>query len=194
MTVERQPEWSMPEIVKARSWTYELWRRLPDDGNRYEIVEGALFVTPPPRKRHQKAAGTIHALLWIYLESNPIGECYMAPLDVKLSRKTVVEPDILFVSRDRVEIATEEGLIAAPDLVVEVLSKSTRHRDLGAKRRTYAKNGVREYWIVDPDHRRVDVYTLQRGSLVKRVHATSGEVASPLVLPGFSVPLAKLFA
>jgi Uma2 family endonuclease len=194
MTVERQPEWRMAEIVKARSWTYELWRRLPDDGNRYEIVEGALFVTPSPRRRHQEAAGTLYRLLGNYLEANPIGECYHAPFDVLLSEKTVVEPDILFVSRERLEITTEEGLIAAPDLVVEVLSKSTRHRDLGAKRRAYGKNGVREYWIVDPDARRVDVYTLEQGNLVKQVHATSGEVASPLVVPGFSVPLAKLFA
>lgn len=183
----------MAKSAKPRRWTYEDFLRLPDDGNRYEIVEGELLVTPTPLKSHQKAVGTLYYLLRLHLEANPIGECFIAPFDVILSDDTVVEPDLLFMSLQRLELATERGVIAAPDLVVEVLSDSTRRRDLGVKRRAYARYFVREYWIVDPDSGRLAVCVLERGELRKRIEATSGEVASPLVLPGFSVPLAKLF-
>jgi Uma2 family endonuclease len=184
----------MSETTEPRPWTYEEWLRLPDDGKRYEIVEGELFVTPAPDEEHQEAVGTFYFLLRSYLEAKPIGKCYVAPFDVKLAEDTVVEPDILFVSKERLDIVTRRGLTAAPDLVVEVLSDTTRRRDLGPKREAYARHGVREYWIVDPDDRCISVYVLDHGNLVKQIEATSGEVASPLVLPGCSVPLAKLFA
>jgi Uma2 family endonuclease len=183
----------MGETAK-RPWTYEEYLRLPDDGNRYEIVEGELLVTPSPLKQHQVALQMLSHLFLGYLESHPVGQCFIAPFDVILSANTVVEPDLLFVTKERLSVATEKGLTAAPDLVVEVLSPTTRRRDLGVKRQAYAKHGVREYWIVDPEARSVEIYVLRRRVFVKKVEATSGEVESPLVVPGLSIPLAKLFS
>jgi Uma2 family endonuclease len=193
MTMDRQQERSMSEPAEPPPWTNEERLRLPDDGNRYEIVKGDLFVTPEQEPEHQHAALALYRLLWKHLEANPVGECFNAPFDVMLDERTVVQPDVLFVSKERLGIIIRRGLTAAPDLVVEVISDYTRRRDIGPKLRAYAKHGVREYWIVDPRDRRVDVYVRDQRRFVNRLSATSGEVASPLVLPGFSVPLAKLF-
>jgi Uma2 family endonuclease len=193
MRADRQSESTMSETAK-KCWTYDDLLQLPDDGNRYEIIDGELYVTPSPLTRHQKVLGILHHLLMTHLDSHPVGECYIAPLDVILSRVTVLEPDLLFISRERLDIAQEHGLVAAPDWVAEVLSPSTRRRDIGVKKRAYAKHGVREYWIVDPDLRRVDVFVRSRSALVHKIEATAGKVASPLVVPGFTVSLAKLFA
>jgi Uma2 family endonuclease len=193
MMVKPDSDSAMDDTVK-RPWTYDELQRLPDDGNRYEIIDGELYVSPSPKRSHQEVLGMLHHLLMSHLDVNPVGKCYMAPFDVIFGELTVVEPDLLFVSNERLAISTEGGLTAAPDLVVEVLSDSTWRRDVGVKFRLYESRGVREYWIVDPDERRVEIHALESGALVKKVDAKTGDVASPAVLPGFTASLAKLFA
>lgn len=183
----------MGETAK-RPWTYDELQRLPDDGNRYEIIDGELYVTPSPRRSHQDVLGTLYYLMRDFLERHPVGKCTISPFDVILGPATVVVPDLVFVSTERLAISEERGMTAAPDLVVEVLSDSTWRRDFGVKFRLYESRGVREYWIIDPDERRVEIHVLESGALVKKLEASAGEIASPVVLPGLQVPLARLFA
>jgi len=179
----------------ATHWTYEDLLRMPDegDGKRYEIVGGVRFMTPSPFERHQRASGNLVFLLMSFLEERDLGVVYHARLDVVLSDDTVLVPDIVFVSKARVSIIQERGLFAAPDLVVEILSDETESRDRGLKLRAYAEHGVREYWILDPAHRSVEIFVLDGRDLVKSSEHSAGKISSPIVLPGFSATLDRIF-
>src|SRR5438445_9486940 len=109
--------------------TYEDFCALPDDGLRYEIVDGMLFAEPSPRRAHQKAVGNLFAILHAWVRAHDLGEVYVAPFDVILDPRTTVEPDLVFVVKDRLAIVAERGVEAAPDLLVEVLSPGTARRD-----------------------------------------------------------------
>jgi Uma2 family endonuclease len=141
----------------ARRWTYEEFAKLPDDGNRYEVIGGELYVTPQGTPLHQKIAFRIGIELQTFVQAHHLGEVF-PPVDVLFSEGNYVAPDLAFVRRERMEIVTRRGTEAAPDLVVEVLSPSTASRDRRVKRRLYADFGVPEYWIVDPDKGRIEVH------------------------------------
>ena len=142
----------------------------PDDGHRYELIDGALFVTPAPNVRHQDCVGALYVLL--RAARRPEHKVIMAPFDVRFSEMTVVEPDVLVTTRVDV---TPSRLEVAPLLVVEVLSPSTRHIDLGTKRLVYEAAGVPAYWLVDPDVPSVTVLELDAGHYVERATVTGGE-------------------
>ena len=168
---------------------------MPEDGNRYEIIEGELFVSRAPGLPHQLVTANIIGCFLRYLENNPIGRIVPTP-GLILSRYSGVIPDLVFYSHDRGdEIIWNERLNAAPEIVIEILSpgRESIARDRVAKRKLYDKHHVKEYWIVDNENRSVEVYHLVNQSL--ELHATlrnNDEVTSP-VLPGFSCPLAKIF-
>lgn len=143
-------------VVDPR-YVYEDLLAMPDDGWRHELLEGDLFVRPSPKPRHQRVAGNVFAVLR-GLQDAGLGDVYSAPLDVVLDRHTVFEPDVLFIRAERLDIVTERNVSGAPDLVVEVLSESTRDMDLGPKLRAYGRHGVGEYWVVDPDANTVQVF------------------------------------
>jgi Uma2 family endonuclease len=166
------------------------------DGKRYEIIDGDLLVTLAPLTCHQMVLGNFHWWVRSYLEETPIGEVLFAPFDVVLSDVNVVVPDLLFVSNARLNRLTEENAQGAPDLVVEVLSKSTRRTDEVRKRKLYERVDVLEYWIVDPERETVKVYR-KAGDRFERPIDLSNEAGDTLttpLLPGFKAPLAKLFA
>jgi Uma2 family endonuclease len=144
----------------VRRWTYDEFARLPDDGNRYEVIGGELYVTPLPTPNHQKVAVRLTTALETFLVSHGLGEVF-GPLDVLFGEGDYLEPDIVVVLRERMTIVTDRGAEAAPDLVVEVLSPKTALRDRGIKRERYAHFGVPEYWLVDPQRRQIEVYRLR---------------------------------
>lgn len=151
--------------LPKRSITYAEYLALPDD-ERYELVEGELLVTPAPLNRHQKIQMRLGAQLLLYAEAGRRGTVMGAPTDVVLSDETVLQPDVLFIARERESIIGEKsGIFGAPDLVVEILSPSTATRDLVVKRRLYQNYGVREYWIVDPESNFIEVLTPQGAEL-----------------------------
>jgi Uma2 family endonuclease len=141
-------------------WTYSEFARLPDDGNRYELIAGELYVTPAPRPSHQLISQRLHLLLASFVERHSLGWVLAAPVDVLFAEGDYVEPDLLFVRRDRVGIITDRGIEGAPDLIVEILSDATERTDRGPKLRQYTRFGVPLYWVVDPDGRHVEVYRL----------------------------------
>ncbi len=146
----------MPSVT--RLYTVEDVRAMPDDRNRYETIAGELFVTPAPSLRHQAILGRLHLVIGPYVERHRLGQVWFAPLDVVYGPMTLVEPDLLFVSATRRHVLTEQEVTAAPDLVVEVLSPSTARTDRGRKRALYQETGVREYWIVDAEQHRVEIW------------------------------------
>jgi Uma2 family endonuclease len=148
----------------VRRWTYDEFARLPNDGNRYEIIGGELFVTPAPNPIHARVAARITRVLDTFAEDNGLGAVFTGQIDVLFGEGDYLEPDILFVRQDRIDVVTSRGVEAAPDLVVEVLSPTTAMRDRRAKRERYAHFGVPEYWIVDPVARRIEIYRVADGS------------------------------
>jgi len=139
-------------------WSYAEFARLPNDGNRYEIIDGELHVTPAPRPIHQVVAMRLSGRVWAFVDERNLGEVYPAPTDVFLSESHYVQPDLVFVRHERMDIVTERGIEGAPDLIVEVVSPSTALRDRGVKRERYAELGVPLYWVVDADLRQIEVY------------------------------------
>jgi Uma2 family endonuclease len=167
----------------VREWTYAEFARLPDDGNRYEVIAGELYVTPAPGSIHQRVVYRLAAAFENFCNEHGAGVMYGAPYDVIFGEGDYVEPDLIFVRRDRVDdVIKDHAAVGAPDLVVEVLSDSTEHRDRGFKRERYAAYGVPEYWIIDTDAKLIEVYRLTRGQL-RRVVA-EGDVLRYRATPG----------
>jgi Uma2 family endonuclease len=168
---------------------------MPEDGNRYEVIEGELFVSRAPGLPHQIISGNIFYSLKRYLVDNPIGVVVTTP-GLILSQYSGVIPDIVFFSHQRgAEIIERERLVAAPEIAIEILSRGSDNiaRDRVAKRQLYAKHGVKEYWIVDGENRAVEIYRLKDHGLELAAMMRSGdEITSPL-LTGFSCPVAKIF-
>lgn len=168
---------------------------LPDDGNRYEIIEGELFVSRAPNLKHQRVSINIVAMFLAYLARNPIGEILATP-GVIFSDFNGVIPDLVFITHERRdEIASGDRIIGAPDLMIEIVSPGAENekRDRIAKRQLYGKYGVKEYWVVDPYQRTVEVYLLkgQRLKLQESYSETDELVSS--VLPGFSCKVESIF-
>jgi|HubBroStandDraft_3_1064219.scaffolds.fasta_scaffold14790_2 Uma2 family endonuclease len=131
---------------------------LPEDGKRHEIIDGQHYMSAAPSARHQEVLGNLFSLLRGFIKSRRLGKLFFAPLDVWLSEHDVVEPDLLFVRRERLTALEERFLRGAPDLAAEVLSPSTRQVDRGVKLRAYRRFGFGEYWIVDPVGETVEVF------------------------------------
>ena len=177
--------------------TYDDFVNFPDDGRRHELIDGEHFVTPAPVLRHQELLGRLHLALGNHLVQHRAGKVYLAPADVVFSSFDVVEPDLLFVSNERLEILADTRLTGAPDLVVEILSPSTRRTDEIRKRQLYGRFDVREYWIVDPEVDAIKVYRRAADGTFPRVAelaAADDDVLQTPLLPGLSVKLRELFA
>lgn len=178
--------------VAIRPLTYEDLIQIPEDGKRYEIIGGELVVSAAPMKKHQKLSKRLADILY-EREKAGVGEMYYAPVDVRLATNGIVQPDLLFIKQARLGIYHASGLVeGVPDLVVEILSPSTRGVDLVRKAALYAREGVPEYWVADPDAAALTVYTLRDGQY-EPVPAEPGTARSG-VLPGLVVDLAALFA
>ena len=183
----------MPVRPEAPPLTIAEYKLLPETGPRYQLIEGDLYMAPAPNRYHQSISRNLGYILMRYLEEHPIGELYHAPFDVYLSNVDVFQPDILFVSDQNRQILTDAGAEGPPDLVVEVLSPKTRDLDLAQKRRVYAREGVRELWVIDPEPQTVLVYRfeedLSEPVMTKAVDETLG---SP-IFPGLEIALERVF-
>jgi Uma2 family endonuclease len=176
--------------------TYEDYLGLPDDGKRYEILDGELYVSPAPVMRHQRIVRVILVRLANYFEVHGGGEAFDAPCDVVLADDSIVQPDVLVVTTARSAIVREKNVQGAPSIVVEVLSEGSRRTDEIIKRKLYERHGVDEYWIVDPAIDAIKIYR-RSGAAFERVAEisveTGGTITSPL-LPGFALDVNVVFA
>ncbi|HYO11782.1 MAG TPA: Uma2 family endonuclease [Thermoanaerobaculia bacterium] len=176
--------------------TYDDYVLFPEDGLRHEIIDGEHSVTPAPYPRHQNVVLRFALTLGPFAEANRAGQLFVSPIDVLLSRHDVVQPDLVFVSRDRLHIITERNLQGAPDLVIEVLSEGTRRRDEGLKLATYERFEVGEAWLADPARKTVTVYRLDNGRYrrIAELSAQAGDLLTTPLLPGLEIDLAAIFA
>jgi Uma2 family endonuclease len=177
--------------------TYDDFLLFPDDGKRHELIDGEHYVTPSPNVKHQ---GILVELLWTlrsYLETHPIGRVFCARFDIMFSAHDVVEPDLVYFSHERAAtVLTPQNARGAPELVVEIASKSTRKRDETIKRRLYDRDGVSEYWVVDPEVDAIRVYRRAGDGFDQAVELTSerGDVLTTSLLPGLEIVLTRIFA
>ena len=165
----------------------------PDDGNHYELIEGELFVSRAPSIPHQRIIHNLQMTIGLYLEHQPVG-ILIPGAGIIFSDFDAVIPDLIFVSEERrAEIASGDKLTGAPELIIEVMSAGTenRQRDLVVKRQLYGKYGVKEYWVIDPENRLVEVYRLQEQSLEK-VGSFTDELTSSL-FPDLRLNVQRIF-
>jgi Uma2 family endonuclease len=181
-----------PISARSERLTYDDLKKIPPDLNRCELIEGELFVSPAPNTEHQLKSGSLFGYFWTFVRQNELGKVLAAPYDVVLAPGVVLEPDIIFVSKARQSIIKEGCIEGAPDLVVEIVSDSSRTMDRFVKRDRYAEFGVPEYWLLDPFEPRIEVLRLEAGKY--RLVASFGpkdSLESPS-FPGFRLPLASL--
>ena len=174
--------------------TYDDYRLLPNDRNRYEILDGELSVTPAPATKHQIALGNLYRILSIHVFANQTGRLLLAPTDLILAATTVVQPDLIFIDRNRSRVVTERGVEGAPTLVVEILSPTTHRTDRQTKAQLYAKYGVPHYWLIDPDQHVLEAYEItgEQYNLVTKAQNT--DLFTPSVFPGLSIQISDLWA
>jgi Uma2 family endonuclease len=187
----------MATLAESPKLTYEDYCLLPDDGKRYEIIDGELYVNAAPNLRHQRVVVNLILSLGFFVRERKLGEVYVAPTDVVLSNIDVVQPDVLFMTKENADRLTRANVQGAPDLAIEVLSASNRRYDEVTKRKRYEAFGVAEYWIVDPELELVKVFRRgANGKFARAVEITveaGGTLTSPL-LPGLSLPIEEVFA
>jgi len=174
-------------------WTYKDYAALPDDGNRYEVVDGVLFMVPSPGSEHQNAVGEIFVHLREYIKLRGLGKVFLAPLDVELAPDVVVQPDVIVILNDQRKKITHNRIMGAPDLVVEVVLPGSVGYDRREKQDMYARAGVPEYWIVDPLAQNVELLFLETESYRSQGIFQGNSVLPSRVVPQFAVPVESFF-
>jgi Uma2 family endonuclease len=188
---------AMPTTRHDTRLTYEDFVRFPDDGLRHEVIDGEHYVTPSPNLRHQDLALRLAVSIFNHVEDRPgRGRVFMAPFDVVFSFHDIVEPDVIFVAPDQLDILTAQNIKGTPAMVIEILSPSTRKRDQQIKRQLYDRTGVREYWLVDPDTNAVTIHRRNPDGTFPAIAVFTADrqqtIETPL-LPEWSLDLARLF-
>ena len=184
--------------------TYDQYLRLPEGRNQYEPFDGELVITPSRSVGHQRIIGKLCTQLLPYVEAHSLGLLLVSPVDTIFDPYTVLQPDILFVSRERIPEVVKDRIEGAPDLTIEVLSSLTVEKDCRRKLAVYSQFGVREYWIVDPEAQTIELYAREGGPShgdigpqggplrLTRTFSAEEAFASPL-FPGLGLPVASVF-
>ena len=168
---------------------------IPDgDERRYELIDGELMLAPAPIPTHQRVVLALAYILMEFVTANRLGEVFISPIDVVLSEHDVVQPDILFISAERLRIVGERNILGAPNLVIEVLSPSSPDRDRVLKSSRYLRYGVPEYWIVDPAERTIEVMRAGQTDFDTLRVYTEGTFAESPTFPGLLIDVSRVFA
>lgn len=186
----------MTEVLEKKL-TWKAFREMefPDnDRFIYELINGKLVKKAAPKPLHQLVSQRFEFVLESYLRQNPLGQYFHAPVDVFFDDVNGTQPDICFVSKERAFlIDMNEGILGAPDIIVEILSPGSVRYDRGDKKDLYERFAVKEYWIIDPNNRAVEVYAMQENAYhVHAIFEAEGKAPSSQLL-GFEVDLQELF-
>ena len=184
---------SAAQPVTRRLYTYdELVAVMPETNQPHELWDGELIMAPAPFFSHQKIALRFYRELDDWVAARQLGEVIASPIDMVLSPHRVVQPDVAFIAKERLNII-QHAIMGPADLVAEVVSLGGRNRDRIEKRDLYEQYGVQEYWIIDPESETVEVLTLERGRYELAMRSHAGEIASSPSLPGFEMVVGRLF-
>lgn len=152
-------------LKNEKTWTYKDYINISDE-KRNEIIGGHIFMVPAPTPEHQDISRNIEKLILNFVEKNSLGKVYYAPIDVILDDTNIVQPDLLFISKEKIQIINKsKGIEGAPDLVLEIISKYSKYRDRYEKKELYQKFKVKEYWIVDPYSKSIEVLSLNENGI-----------------------------
>jgi Uma2 family endonuclease len=157
--IEERREEEKPKSLEIK-FKYVDYLHLPNDGKRYQIIGGELYVVPAPMPYHQDISRNLEFILYSFVKERELGRVYYAPCDVVLSEEDVVQPDILFILKEREHIIGKKNVQGAPDLIIEILSPRTMEIDRKLKVKLYERYGVKEYWLVEPERKEVEVLVL----------------------------------
>ena len=166
---------------------------LIDDDKRYEILRGGLIMVPAPFTIHQRLLRNIEDILWNFVKEKKLGEVLVAPTDVVLSEDIVVQPDILFISKEGLDIIKEAAIMGSPDLIVEIISPSSASYDTVEKRDIYEEYGVKEYWLVFPQEKAIEVLALEDGVYRELCKGRKTGIVMSKIIAGLEVDLKEVF-
>jgi Uma2 family endonuclease len=158
---------------------YEVWENLPE-GTSCQLINNNLVMSPAPLDVHQFILNKINIELSLYLRKKNIGQIRIAPYDVHFSMRNIFQPDLIFIANSNLHLIEPKGLVGVPDLVIEVLSPGTAHKDEGEKKDIYEQYGVREYYIVHPETKNVQSFIL-KGKVFVALDKTTGVIHSELL-------------
>src|SRR3990170_8067067 len=179
-------------VVEKKKYTYEDYLKTPKD-KRYELIDGELLMTPSPTPSHQRVSRKLEFILESIITENNLGEIFYAPCDVYLDNENVVQPDILFISQDKLNIIGDKNIQGVPNLVIEIISENSVYRDMVQKKRLYARFNVKEYWIVIPEEEEIEVYILEDNTYqLYCAYKKVEELVSPS-LKGLKIELKEIF-
>ncbi len=178
-------------ITKAKL-TYRDYLDMPGE-DRFELIDGELILVGSPNTAHQTAVLNLATRMNSFVKEKNLGRAFVAPFDVVFSDTDVVQPDLVFVSKEREGIITSANIQGTPDMLVEILSPSSRSRDWSEKRELYAQYGVQEYWIIDPIERKIWIMRLRKGALEVAGEYGAGDTAASSVVAGFGVRVDEIF-
>lgn len=181
--------------VQTRLVTYAEYKNFESDDNfQYELLNGELVRKSAPSPQHQMVLRNINRQVDAYVSEKKLGEVLFAPIDVFLDEHNAPQPDMVFVSNAKLSLITDDGIMGAPDLVVEIVSPTSIIRDRVDKMRLYTKYQIPEYWIIDPNNRSVEIYayTPEEG-YVSHSFATSAGAVTSNILAGFELNLENVF-
>lgn len=181
------------EAIRDRIWTYEDYLKLPDDGKRYEIIDGVLYVAPSPRTAHQVLVGSLHIAL-AQLQATGQGLALVAPLDVRMPGTDPVQPDLMFIGTEQSAIIKPKCIQGVPKLLIELLSPSTARLDRVVKLNKYATCGVPHYWIGDPSQRTLELFRLENNAYVIQAALGPGDRFEHPDFSGLVLDIDALFA
>ncbi len=180
--------------VLSRPVTYDDLSLMPDDGSRREVIGGELIVNPAPRRAHQEVSANLHWMLQQFLRASAAGRAYAHPVDLYIGPHDVVQPDLIAIRASRLDIYHAEGVVVEPpDIVVEIISPCSQRVDRVRKMALYARFGVPEYWVVDPEEQSIEVNVLEDGSY-RAVQPEADSSIASRQFPGLQIDPAQVFA
>ncbi|HYU75487.1 MAG TPA: Uma2 family endonuclease [Ktedonobacteraceae bacterium] len=174
-------------------WTYEAYAALPNDGHKYEVVQGVLMMSPAPEPAHQGVIEEINGYLREQIRLTKRGLVLTGPVDVVLSQEMTMQPDVLVLLAEHINRVQKKRILGVPDLAVEVMSPSSATYDRFVKYSVYERAGVPEYWLVNVDEQTIEVFVLDEGKY-RSLGVFQGEQTLPSrIVPGMSAPVAQFF-
>lgn len=179
--------------TKAPLITRADYEGMPQGPPYYQVIEGDLIMSPSPRTFHQYVVGNVAFLLRNFVEKRRLGEVMIAPLDVFLTDINVFQPDVMFISNERLSLITENGIEGGPELVVEILSPSTARYDKGSKKKIYSRTGVQELWLIDPEAKTIQVFDLTKDAEMPAATYSARSVFESPLLPKLKIQGSKIF-
>ena len=192
--ISQAAEAARPFKPRKKRLTYEDYVRLtpPDSGN-YELHDGQIIFMASPTPFHQDLAGELYSDMKAFAKTNQLGKVYIAPLDTIFDKFNTLQPDVLFISKERLNLIGQKKIEAAPDLVVEVLSSGNTPKEMIRKKFIYESFEVREYWLINLEKESFTQYSLKDEEFVSQVFSFDDEVVSE-ALTGFKIRLRNLIA